>query len=87
MKKVTVYSTRACPYCVAAKTLLNNLQVGFEEVFLDQQPELWSKLSAENNGWRTVPMIFVGNEFLGGYTDIRALHEAGQLLPKIYSPV
>ena len=87
MKKVIVYSTRSCPYCVTAKTLLTNLQVSFEEIFLDQQPDLWKQLSTENNGWRTVPMIFVGTEFLGGYTDMKSLHDTGQLLPKIYSPV
>jgi glutaredoxin 3 len=86
MKKVIVYSTRNCPYCVAAKTLLNQLQVHFEEIFLDHQPELWSQLSSQNNGWRTVPMIFVGDEFLGGFTDIKSLHDSGLLLPKIYSP-
>lgn len=81
MAQVTVYSTKYCPYCISAKTLLNKLEVPFQEVFLDDKPDLWAKLSRENNGWRTVPMIFAAERFLGGFDDINALHKKGELLP------
>lgn len=81
MTDVKVYTTKICPYCVAAKGLLTRLGVPFEEISLEDKPELRMKLSQENNGWRTVPMIFAGERFLGGFDDINALHRKGELLP------
>lgn len=81
MAKVIVYTTKFCPYCVSAKSLLTSLKVPFEEIRLDDKPDLWEKLSRENKGWRTVPMIFAGEQFLGGFDDINTLHRKGELLP------
>lgn len=79
MAKVVIYTTRVCPYCISAKKLFERLGVSFEEVGLDSNPELRMKLSAENNGWRTVPMIFINNKFMGGFDDVSALHSQGKL--------
>ena len=32
MPPVTIYTTRFCPYCTAAKTLLTKKQVSFDEI-------------------------------------------------------
>lgn len=83
MADVKIYTTRICPYCTSAKNLFKALGVPFEEIGLDAQPELRARLSAENGGWRTVPMIFVGEKFLGGFDDVNALHRQGKLLPLV----
>jgi glutaredoxin 3 len=83
MNQVTIYSSSVCPFCHAAKRLFDSQGVAYEEVVLDDKPELRHRLSDENRGFRTVPMIFVGGEFLGGYQDVMALHKKGQLLPKL----
>lgn len=80
---ISVYTTTVCPYCVAAKRLFSSLSLPFEEINLDDKPELRAKLSAENNGWRTVPMIFIRDKFMGGFDDVNALHQAGKLLPLV----
>jgi len=77
--KVIVYSTTYCPYCDNAKSLLKRLNIPFEDINVEDQPELRQKLSAENGGWRTVPMIFIDNTFVGGYTDLKKLHDEGKL--------
>jgi glutaredoxin 3 len=41
---------------------------------------LRQKLSDEQNGYRTVPMIFIGSHFVGGYTDLVALDKTGKLM-------
>ena len=81
--KVRIYTREVCPYCDQAKALFKQLQIEFEEIQIDDDPELFRKLSRENNGWRTVPMIFVGEKFLGGFTDVYDLHKKGGLLPLI----
>jgi glutaredoxin 3 len=77
-KPIVIYTTRICPYCVAAKRLLAGLGVPFDEVDLTADPELRVRLS-EATGWRTVPMVFVEGRLIGGYDDLQALVRAGGL--------
>lgn len=79
MVHVVIYTTSVCPYCQAAKNLFNSLGTNFEEINLDNQPDLRAKLSQENNGWRTVPMIFIDKKFIGGFDDANKLHKEGVL--------
>ncbi|MGE0172785.1 MAG: glutaredoxin domain-containing protein [Oligoflexales bacterium] len=77
--EVKLYTTDYCSYCVAAKRLLDQLSIPFQEVRLDNDPETRERLSRENNGYRTVPMIFIDDKFIGGYTELAALHRNNQL--------
>lgn len=79
MQPIRVYTTSVCPYCVSAKRLLKEQGLPFEEINLEKDPDLRMKLSKENGGWRTVPMIFIGKTFVGGFDDLKALHDAGKL--------
>ncbi len=85
MQTIKVYTTNYCPYCTAAKRFLEQQKWAYEEINLEQQPELRMKLSQENQGWRTVPMIFVGNTFIGGYTDMLKWHQEQKLVPLVES--
>ena len=78
MKRVLMYSTAICPYCIAAKNLLSNEQIAFEEIKVDEHPEQ-RKLMEQLSGRRTVPQIFIGERHVGGYDDLKALYEAGKL--------
>lgn len=75
---VRVYTTRVCPYCVAAKNLLKARGISFEEVDVssDADARLWI---AQASGQRTVPQIFFGEESIGGYQELAALDREGQL--------
>ena len=69
--KAIVWSKDDCPYCVQAKTLLTKKGIEFEERKIGDG---WSKeqlLEAVPNA-RTVPQIFLDNELVGGFTDLRA---------------
>jgi glutaredoxin 3 len=83
MTSVRIYTTSICPFCAAAKRLLSEVGADVEEIRLDDRPELRQQLAEANHGWRTVPMIFVADEFLGGFTEVLELHRAGQLLPRL----
>ena len=82
MKTVTIYTSPICAYCARAKQLFQSLHVPFEEKNLSADPDLAESLSTKYN-WRTVPMIFIGEEFIGGYDDLSKLHTAGELLKKL----
>ena len=76
---VEIYTKNYCPYCIKAKTLLKSLNIAFEEHDITNTPEKVQELS-EKSGFLTVPQIFVGDQCLGGYTDIEKLHQEGKLI-------
>ncbi|HVJ65405.1 MAG TPA: glutaredoxin 3 [Bdellovibrionota bacterium] len=76
---VLIYSKDFCPYCDAAKNLLTQRGVGYEEINISTQPEKRDEMMTRSAPRRTFPQIFVGNEGLGGFDDINALDKAGKL--------
>ena len=82
-KNLKIFSTSHCPYCDQTKRLFTQLGLKYEEVKLDDKPELRDQLSKANGGWRTVPMIFIEDQFLGGFSDVKALHDKSEFLPKL----
>ena len=75
---VKVYTTTFCPYCVRAKQFLKSKGVDFEEINLSGKFDELAELKART-GWRTVPQIFIGDKFIGGYEDMAALEAEGKL--------
>ena len=81
MKKVIMYCTEVCPYCVRAEKLLNERGVGqIEKIRVDLHPEQRA-IMMERTGRRTVPQIYIGERHVGGYDDLAALDKAGGLKP------
>jgi len=82
MKKVIIYSTTYCPYCKRAKALFEQIGADYEEINLEENPELRDELIEKYN-WHTVPMIVVGDNFLGGFDDVAKMHMEGKLKAEI----
>ncbi|SDG12371.1 glutaredoxin 3 [Pelagibacterium luteolum] len=80
MIKVEIYTTPTCPYCHAAKALLNDKGVSYDEITV-LDPELRAAMTQRAHGRRTVPQIFVGTTHVGGYDDLAALDRQGRLEP------
>jgi glutaredoxin 3 len=78
MKRVLMYTTRFCPYCVMAKRLLNIKGVTVDEVRIDEDVARRDEMM-RITGRRTVPQIFVGDTHVGGCDDLQALDRAGKL--------
>jgi glutaredoxin 3 len=78
MTAVTVYTTRVCPYCIAAKRLLTSKGIPYSEIDVSTDPDKRAWL-VETTGRRTVPQIFIGEAAIGGYDDLAALEQAGKL--------
>lgn len=75
---VKMYSTRICPYCSAARRLLESKGVEFEDIDVGSDPELRRHME-EISGRRTVPQIFINEKPVGGFDDIAALDKTGEL--------
>ena len=80
MPKVKIYTTHWCPYCHAAKSLLDDKGVGYEEVDAED-PEVRIAMIQRAHGRRTVPQIFIGDMHVGGYDEMAALERRGKLDP------
>jgi glutaredoxin 3 len=80
MSKVQIYTTHWCPYCNAAKALLEDKGVAYDEVDASD-PGVRMDMIQRAHGRRTVPQIFIGERHVGGYDEIAALERRGQLDP------
>jgi glutaredoxin 3 len=78
---IEIYTTPYCPYCHAAKELLDSKGVRYKEIDVSGNRELRSEMTTRAHGRRTVPQIFVGETHVGGCDDLYALDEAGKLDP------
>jgi alkyl hydroperoxide reductase subunit F len=66
MTKVTVYSTKNCPYCRMAKAFLEKYGVPYESVDVGADENAARKM-IELSGQRGVPVITVDNEVIVGF--------------------
>lgn len=77
-KEIKLYIWPHCPYCNKAKELLRDLGHPFSGVNIYNDMEAKNKLEAQT-GQRTVPFIFIGDKFIGGYTELKEFNESGEL--------
>lgn len=75
---VKLYTTAFCPYCRAAKRLLNVKEIEYEEINLGGDPH-FREFLLELTGQRTVPQILIHDKPIGGYTELLALEQTGEL--------
>lgn len=81
MPRIEIYTTPTCPYCIAAKRLLTQKGVSFEEISVAGDPEGRRAMTARADGGATVPQIFIDGRHIGGCDDLRALDAQGGLDP------
>jgi glutaredoxin 3 len=79
VKKITLYSTRTCGLCRAAKSLLDDKGISYKEIDISSDPELRGQMMTKANGSRTVPQIFINDAHLGGFSDLYSLQQSGTL--------
>ena len=67
----TIYTRPLCGYCDAAKELMKESNISFNEISIDHDQDARKMLKDMN--CKTVPQIFDGELHIGGYTDLRSL--------------
>ncbi len=72
-----VYSTEYCPYCSRVKALLREHGVEFQDIMLSSREQIQEIKDKYN--WRTVPVVILNGQFIGGFDDTNALVQAGKL--------
>jgi len=68
--KAVLWSKYNCPYCDQAKALLTSKGITFEEKKIGDGYSKEELLEAVPNA-RTVPQIFINEQLVGGFTELR----------------
>ena len=76
MQPVKMYTG---PYCTRAKQLLKSVGVTkIQEINISDNQDDFAEMQ-RLSGRRSVPQIFIGTTHVGGFTDIYAMHQRGEL--------
>lgn len=80
MRRIKIYTTPICPYCVRAKALLKKKGASYEEIDVLMDRGAREEMERKS-GQCTVPQIFIGDVHVGGSDDLHALDSEGALDP------
>ena len=75
---ITMYTQAFCGYCAAARSLLNEKKAAYKEIDVTLNKTLRREMK-DRSGRNTVPQIFVGDQYIGGYDDLSELDRDGKL--------
>lgn len=78
MHKIEVFAGPQCGYCARAKALLTAKQLPYTEIDItveENRAELLKRLPRS----RTIPQIFIDDEYIGGCEDLELLDKKGYL--------
>ena len=79
MPKITIYTTKLCPYCINAKRLLAKKQAAFDEIDVTYKPDRRNEMAEKANGASTLPQIWIGEKHVGGFDELFELEMDGEL--------
>ena len=78
LNQIVIYGIQYCPYCVAARQLFDAKSLEYNYIAVDNDPDLRDNI-LQRSGQRTVPQIWIGEQHIGGFTDLRKLALNGEL--------
>ena len=77
--RVVMYTKTWCPYCTMAKRLLAAKGAPVDEINVEEDAAQLTRMLERSGGLRTVPQIFIGERYVGGYDELAALEREGRL--------
>ena len=80
MARIEIFTTAFCPYCTAAKALLDKKGAPYDETDVTFNPDARRRM-AERAGRTSVPQIWIDGRHIGGCDDLHALDAEGGLDP------
>ena len=64
--KITIYTKANCEYCAHAKALFDDKKITYDEISVEGREDVRAWL-VEQTGELTLPQIFAGDQWLGGF--------------------
>jgi len=78
---VEIYTWSRCPFCIRAKSLLDQKDIAYTEYCIDGDEAARSEMSKRADGRRSLPQIFINDYHVGGCDDLLALDAKGGVEP------
>jgi glutaredoxin 3 len=75
--EIVIYTSGWCGFCARARALLERKGVPFREIDADDAQARAEMV--ERSGMRSVPQVFIGSRYVGGYAELYALERSGEL--------
>ena len=69
-KKVIIYTTNICPWCIKAKEFFKENKISYKEKNVQENPKLANEL-LEKSGQMGVPVITIGDSVIIGFNKER----------------
>ncbi len=79
MANIEIYTWETCPFCRRAKELLDAKDMDYKEYMIQGDEDARDKMAERANGRRTVPQIFINDQWIGGCDDMYLLEAEGKL--------
>ena len=79
MAEIEIYTSPWCPFCIAAKRLLDNKGLAYNEIEVTMKSRARREMIERAGGNHKVPQIFVDSQYIGDCDDIMALEAEGEL--------
>ena len=76
--RVEIYTADYCGYCHQAKQLLDRKGIQYAEIRVDLDAAKRDEMITRT-GRRTVPEILIDDELIGGFDDLWAYEQSGEL--------
>jgi glutaredoxin 3 len=86
MTRIVLYTTPFCGYCRAAKRLLTDKALDFEQIDVSFDDAKRAEMIDRAHGRRTVPQIFIHGRHVGGYDELAMLEREGKLEAWLAAP-
>lgn len=70
---IIIYGKPGCVFCTKAKEFLSYRFIPYTYIDITEDLSDWDKAAINRviaTGYRTMPMIFIDGEFIGGYSDL-----------------
>jgi len=81
MAKVEIYTWSTCPFCLRAKALLDRKGADYIEYCIDGDEDARDEMVERTGGPRSLPQIFVDDQYVGDCSGIYDLDSQGKLDP------
>ncbi|XP_005382291.1 PREDICTED: glutaredoxin-1 [Chinchilla lanigera] len=86
--KVVVFIKPTCPYCKKTQEILRQLPfkeglLEFVDITATSNTDEIQDYLQQLTGARTVPRVFLGRDCIGGCSDLTALQQNGELVPRL----
>lgn len=67
-KKVLIYTTQTCPFCIAAKKFMKEKDIDYTEIDVSESDEKMDEM-LEKSGTISVPVFDIEGTIINGITD------------------